>query len=700
VSKEFSAQHLSAGFFIRIVVFLSVVGMFLSTAGIRVYAQQAIQGYEIARLNFEGNKQLSTDQLLSIVRTRQTPLGIWKWMYHRMGEKEYLGGQKPEYFDPVIFDSDLHQIRQYYNDNGFFHANIDTNLLVQSEDRSVDITFRIVEGQRSYIDTIIYKGMETLPPDVLGELMANKQLTVGAPFVMEQVETELRRFIANFANNGYINVKADTVIALRYASSNNVKIFFSFKPGFRYQFGAITVQQDSSLKNHIDSSVVLRHLDYTQNDYYSEQKKIESERNLNRLGVFEASKIENLPTDLSDKYIPTRIVVRTRSFQELTPEIGINDENNAFNILGGLGYNHRNFLGGAQNFSTQLRLTVQSVNGYWLHTIAHGDALRDSSLVAKLEFTTQITQPYFINNKTSVSATLSASVDKQRSYYLPIAITRIGTISQTATYTKMFVDWTMQLSSPTTVATQTDTSFKEGYEFAKQFNSILTFTLQRDKRNDLFYPSDGFFHSLSLEEAGLLPHIFGKVFNLPYAQYVKSVVAGQWYWDAFGKRTLIWATRLRIGGAFLYGQSSLDVPFTQRFYSGGSGSVRGWQARVLGAVPNPEFGGDALLEGTVEGRWNPLQNAASFLFLDLNKISFVFFYDFGNVWTEPKRIRTTEIAMAAGLGFRYNTVAGPIRIDFGMKVYDPDSQIWITQKRFFPETFSGGIIHLGVGHTF
>ena len=63
----------------------------------------------------------------------------------------------------------------------------------------------------------------------------------------------------------------------------------------------------------------------------------------------------------------------------------------------------------------------------------------------------------------------------------------------------------------------------------------------------------------------------------------------------------------------------------------------------------------------------------------------------------------SEIAMAFGVGLRYNTIAGPIRIDFGMKLYDPDapaSRRWVTQKRFFPETVSQGIIHFGIGHTF
>jgi outer membrane protein assembly factor BamA len=59
--------------------------------------------------------------------------------------------------------------------------------------------------------------------------------------------------------------------------------------------------------------------------------------------------------------------------------------------------------------------------------------------------------------------------------------------------------------------------------------------------------------------------------------------------------------------------------------------------------------------------------------------------------------------MAFGLGIRYNTVAGPIRIDFGMKLYDPDAPVsrqWVTQKRFFPETAKDAIWHFGVGHTF
>jgi outer membrane protein insertion porin family len=674
-----------------------------------ILTQVTAQKYEVGQLRFEGNGTLNDDQLLNVMNTRETPWGVWKWIYHRF-DKEILGGQKPEYFDPIIFSADYHQVKLFYQDNGFVHSIIDTSIIVRPEKEMVYLTFSIKEGRRSLIDTIVYQGFENLSPDVMDEINSNMQIEVGQPYIKKKLEEESRRIIEVFANSGYVNVKLVTVEACHYASTDNFTLVFIFNPGKRYEFGAISVEQDTASQQRIDSAIVLRHLDFKEGEYYGEQKKIASERNLNRLGVFEATKIENALSDTSSEItnIPIRVFVRTRPFQELTPEIGVNDENNAFNVLFGIGYNHRNFFGGAQNFSTRLRLNLQSTQ---LQSFFNGNALRDSALIYKVESTTQLIQPYFFNNKTSFSTTFSAMLDKQTTYYIPSLSFRFGTQSQTATYTRLFIDWNLQLSDPKTVGVQQDSSFNKLIKdlgFEKQFNSFITVTLQRDKRNDIFYPSAGIFQSISIEEGGFFPRTFGGTLglNLPYSQYVKLTLNGQWYFDPSKKQDLIWAMRSQVGAALLYGDSPLkDIPLTQRFYSGGSGSVRGWRARSLGAMPIAlrNLGGNALLEGTIEARWNLLKGAGSFWFVDLEKFSFVFFYDFGNLWTEPKKVCLSEIAMAFGLGMRYNTIAGPIRIDFGMKLYDPDvpiTQRWVTQKEFFSETVKNGILQIGFGHTF
>ena len=239
------------------------------------------------------------------------------------------------------------------------------------------------------------------------DFVSNKQITEKIPYAQSKVESEYNRIVGLCANNGYVNVKLVSLDARHYASTDNVSIVFVFNLGKRFTFGTISVEQDTTSQHYLDSTIVLEHLDFASGEIYGEQKKIESERNLNRLGVFEAAKIENaIPTSSSDvSQIPIRVLVRTRTLQELTPEIGINDENNAFNVLLGVGYNHRNFFGGARNFSFNPRLNIQSLQ---FGTIFKKSALRDSSLVYKAEVTMQVVQPYFINNKTSISVAFSA----------------------------------------------------------------------------------------------------------------------------------------------------------------------------------------------------------------------------------------------------------------------------------------------------
>ena len=76
---------------------------------------------------------------------------------------------------------------------------------------------------------------------------------------------------------------------------------FAFNPGKRYTFGNISVEQDSTSPQHINPDVILRHLDFKNGEYYGEQKKVENERNLNRLGIFETAKIENAVIDTSSE---------------------------------------------------------------------------------------------------------------------------------------------------------------------------------------------------------------------------------------------------------------------------------------------------------------------------------------------------------------------------------------------------------------
>ena len=686
----------------RFFVFLVLIGAWMSVPK----AQQSWGELEVRTIRFEGNETLRDDLLLSVIQTRETPSALWKFLY-KISEKL---GDKPEYFDLFLFEQDCQRLRTFYQDQGFFESSIDTLLDVDFERRTVGLTFRINEGSRSTIDTIQFVGFDQLPSVLLEEIEINPLVKVGDPFIAERIVNERARIVNAFFNNGFADVHVDSVVAHRYASTNNITLIFGFSRGKRYTFGEIAVEQDSTVKERVEEPVIHQHLDFQRSDFYSEARRIESERNLNRLGVFETSRIEPLVSLKSDSTleIPTHVFVRPRPFQELVPEIGMNDENNAFNVLVGISYNNRNFFGGARNFLTRFKFQLQSIQDIEFSRVFDQTGLRDSSIIGNAELSLQLTQPYFFNNKTSFSPSISFLVEKRHRYYFnPMIRGRFTITSQTARYTTGFLDWSLERIGYEPINPRIGAIYFDSLSIDRrpQFNSILSFTMQRDKRNDLFYPSAGFFHSGTIEEAGLIPSAFGGRlgFDLPYSKYIKVAGRGVWYWDPSGKNTLIWALRLSGGFAELYGRSPAPVPINRRFFAGGSGSIRGWKARDLGAFKLTDEGGNALFEGSLEARWSLLKEAGRLWFIEFNKFSLVMFYDVGNVWTELSKVRTSEFAMASGLGLRYATVAGPIRIDFGFRVYDPAAPVgrqWITRKKFYRETLSDLVLHFGIGHAF
>jgi outer membrane protein assembly factor BamA len=223
--------------------------------------------------------------------------------------------------------------------------------------------------------------------------------------------------------------------------------------------------------------------------------------------------------------------------------------------------------------------------------------------------------------------------------------------------------------------------------------------------NDIFSPSEGFFNSATFEESGLLPLILekrGKA-ELPFTQFYRASALGRWYVDLSGTRFSILGIKLKGGFEEKYGESRHDtttIPPTHRFYAGGGGSVRGWNSRDLISSGDPQIGGNLAFEGSVELRTNLLQNLRDGLF---DKIWVVQFVDFGNVWPQVRDFQFRTIAVAAGLGLRYDTFFGPFRIDWGFRVFNPTQppgRRWITQRQLLGQTFKEGIFHFGIGHAF
>lgn len=110
----------------------------------------------------------------------------------------------------------------------------------------------------------------------------------------------------------------------------------------------------------------------------------------------------------------------------------------------------------------------------------------------------------------------------------------------------------------------------------------------------------------------------------------------------------------RIGLGSISGASLDEIPSTRRFYAGGGGSVRGYAYRTLSPLgpDNQLIGGRSLFEASVEARIKITDT-----------IGIVPFFDAGTAFESAIPDFKQRLQMAAGLGFRYYTGIGPIRVD-------------------------------------
>ena len=680
------------------VLTLAVILLVAANLALAAQNRPSVESYEVHSIVFKINGTNSPDVYREVLQTVETPARFWTWLYNNVYKKL---GSKPQYFDPILFDGDILRLRQYLKDHGYSHAVVDTSFRFDAAEKRVDLTILLQENRRSIIDTLKILGIDSLPAAVKKEIFDGQLVKQGDPYIKDLLETEQLRVLRIFRNSGFTSATSANVPALFYLSTDNYTITFSYHPGERYVFGPVDIVSNDA---DIDSTIVFRQLDFSRGEIYNEEKKTESEQNLNRLGIFENAKIESQTAvdTVAQPYIPMRLLLRPRDLQEVTPELLVDDENNAFNAGLGLGYNNRNFFGQARNLSANMRFRLQSIQDLNFAG-AFKEGINEPTLLTKSDLQTQMVQPYFFSNRLSLSWTISAEYEKQKYYDLNTLRNRIGLINKFATYTVGYLDWNLERVG----VSITDTTKVNRNDFTgtreKQFNSILTFTLQRDKTNDVFSPSLGFFHSVSLEEAGLIPKWFNSLGSgLPYAQYYKVSFLARQYFSDGGRKSLVWAFKLRGGLAELYNpNNSTPVPPTRVFFAGGNGSIRGWKSRDLAAFAHPDQGGNVIIEGNIESRISLFPESGKLWFLNLDNIMGVLFLDYGNLWNKPSEIQTSNIAIAAGIGFRYETFVGPLRFDLGLRIYDPKAtpgQQWIFDQKLLTGSFS--VVQIGIGQAF
>jgi translocation and assembly module TamA len=203
----------------------------------------------------------------------------------------------------------------------------------------------------------------------------------------------------------------------------------------------------------------------------------------------------------------------------------------------------------------------------------------------------------------------------------------------------------------------------------ERFNLLsLPLNLDWNTRNDLLNPIQGGYLNAQIE-----PYYDTYGSDL---RFTKGLLSYQRYFHVSSNPNFILAMRGSIGA--MEGAERDDIPADIRFYAGGGGSIRGYPYQSVGPIQDGiPIGGRSLFGLSTELR---------------TKISepfgLVFFIDGGNAFETAMPDVDQSLYWGTGIGLRYFTAIGPLRMDVGFP---------LTRRESMDDSFQ---IYVSIGQAF
>jgi len=378
---------------------------------------------------------------------------------------------------------------------------------------------------------------------------------------------------------------------------------------------------DINNSSDVDNFLVLKEIEYKKDALYNILKIEKSYDNLYRLGVFDTIKMK-ADFNSSNGETPIDIVLEEGRTKEFASNLGYDTEDGA---RGGAEYVDHDFFGNLREFRARLQI---SERGYQA-TTSYYDPRLENPFLGDFSFRNEVKFAQW-DYDSYIENVLSERVTFGKSF--------IG-LDHFFGFQLEYLDVESDIPA-----------FLEGNYL---INSLF-YRLVIDNRDSKMDAKNGDYYSLYLEKSmkDLGSDIdYFKV--LGEARYIKEF------------EPFVFASKLKVGSI------SQETPAFKHFFLGGAMSNRGYEYRDLGThVGKYPLGGLSSIDASLEARYYLTENFAWVSFFDSSKLSNEV-NDFSGDWYN-----------AYGVGLRYLSVIGPLRLDVG-----------------YPQE-GGFALHLGIGQVF
>ena len=491
----------------------------------------------------------------------------------------------------------------------------------------------------------------------------------------------------------------------------------------------LNVPTDSTIYNGINiryrNELILRKRVLTRMSYvhpgatYNEQQVADTYQRLSNLNLFSSVNIQMDPVDSNTVDCTMKLTASELQGYKLGLESSINSTG-LFGISPTISYYHKNLFKGAELFSVNLMGDFQfgwnnnkRANEFGVSTslstpnfLLLPDRIFKSTNIPRTEFAVSYNfqeRPEYRRN--IISGSYSYVWSSKEKFFFKVSPLQVSIVK----LYNMKPDFYESLKDPFL-----KNSYKDHFDMGMGTNLYYTTDSSPRPEHSYFYlrwQNDLSGNLLSLLNSCMKKNENGErlIWDSPYSQYYRSEVSAVYTWKLGKKENRSLAARFLAGIGVGYG-NSLSMPFEKLFWAGGAYSLRGWQARTVGpgyaqidttfTIPNQT--GDMRLEANLEYRFPLFWNFEGAVFMDA-----------GNVWNIKDHTEEGEstreglfkfnnfykhIAADWGVGVRLDLKFVLLRLDMGMKLYDPSENDWKGPKSFLRK--GNYALQFGVGYPF
>lgn len=526
-------------------------------------------------------------------------------------------------------DRDLERLTDAAHSLGYWDAAFSYDLDAASDPAKV--TVKVEPGPLYHVTSITVLGPDGQPLSVpLGE--RKLPIKPGDPARTAPVVATEAALLGALGDNGHPFAKAGERKVEIDKAEHTMEVTYRLDPGPAEHFGPLAVEG----LERLDPGYVENRVKWQRGALYDASKVDETRRALIESGLFSTVRIT--PTPDPDNPQQVRMTVDASERLHRTVGFGL-----AYNTSQGPAarafWENRNLFGNAE----YLRLSAeggQQVAAFRANFRRPDFLAVDQNFLATAEAINDTPVAY-----RSRRVTTTAGIERRVDRWLTAGLSFLG---QQANVT--------QLANVPGLGTQ-------HYQLAG-----LPAYVKLDETDNLLNPTTGYRAQLSVTPA--------HTFSGSHLTFVTNLLSGSTYWPLGSEQRTILAGNLAL--ASLDGAPLAQLPADQRIYAGGGGSIRpyGWQLAGPLAANNKPIGGRSRLVLNLEARINVTET-----------IGIVPFVDAGSYYESPVPQLARTLLYGVGLGFRYYTAFGPLRLDVATPLHrrsaDSPIQLYISLGQAF-----------------